>query len=58
MYNYATIKNRDCQYSIPRADKTLSSEGLSAEDHEKELASLSAINGCIFTTTKNEVIKT
>ena len=27
-----------------RAVKTFTSEGLSAEDHEKELASLSAIN--------------
>ena len=61
----------DCQYSIPRADKTLSSEGQSADEQEptcnkvarqigeqeKELGSLSAINGCIFTTTDIEVFK-
>ena len=56
----------DCQYSIPRAVKTFTSEGQSADEqeptchevarqigeHEKELSSLSAISGCIFTTTK------
>ena len=44
----------DCQYSIPRADKTLSSEEPYAEYHEKELASLSAINGCNLTTKNME----
>ena len=56
------LKGRDCQYSIPRAVKTLSSDELMlhinepyAEYHGNKLVSLSAINGCIFTTTKDDI---
>ena len=56
-----TLNILNCKNSIKRADKTLSSEGRSADEqeptyhkvvrqigeHEKELGSLSAMNGCI-----------